>query len=547
MSLSSILDRLFFFERWCTLSKMSLNTISSLKAKAYPTFLANIKHYYHKISFAAIITKDDGTTEVIDLSDLIFNFKIFQLYNDFSFPVIAVSINLTPRQHTKIADNLDRTQFRLNLEKLEVTDLSDMNKLSEKSSEVVYKDLMLELSDYDKKRFRDESEQYAGGFEDALKIQIYMELFKAEHLVINKKPINGIYNNVKMDNLLIYLLSQAKQKILVQKSNRGSELIPQIVLPGKSLVQTMQYLQNVYGIYKSGLRLFFDFNRSYCLTHDIIENEPISEEEPLEYVNVVCYIGKSATETSGCYLDENTKTYYLLMPNSDQLFFADKSAKDIFGHKMVFQKNTQDSKTVDVTTLENKYKVENGTTKKKELITKTVTSETIYKVKSGDTLSKIAKDNNSTVAELAAYNNINNPNLIYTNQTIKIPTIAQQTVEVEVGLSETISGVEPDTKEEKVKYYYNNYTNAYAQDELLSLINRNELKYVGAFKNIDSFFLTMNKAFYLSFIDESYIDYEGMYEIEGIATVFTKAGHNIYETDTIVSFSRLTKDFLSFS
>ena len=43
-----------------------------------------------------------------------------------------------------------------------------------------------------------------------------------------------------------------------------------------------------------------------------------------------------------------------------------------------------------------------------------------YTVKSGDTLSKIAKDNNTTVEKLVKINNIKNANLIYTGQVIKL-------------------------------------------------------------------------------------------------------------------------------
>lgn len=48
-------------------------------------------------------------------------------------------------------------------------------------------------------------------------------------------------------------------------------------------------------------------------------------------------------------------------------------------------------------------------------------SNTIYVVKKGDTLSGIAKKYNTNYQLLATYNNINNPNLIYINQIIKIP------------------------------------------------------------------------------------------------------------------------------
>lgn len=44
-----------------------------------------------------------------------------------------------------------------------------------------------------------------------------------------------------------------------------------------------------------------------------------------------------------------------------------------------------------------------------------------YIIKRGDTLSQIAKDNNTTVSELAKINNISNPNLIYSGTTIEIP------------------------------------------------------------------------------------------------------------------------------
>lgn len=49
-----------------------------------------------------------------------------------------------------------------------------------------------------------------------------------------------------------------------------------------------------------------------------------------------------------------------------------------------------------------------------------VSSETIYIVKSGDTLSAIAKKYNTTYQKIAKDNNISNPNLIYPNQKLVI-------------------------------------------------------------------------------------------------------------------------------
>ena len=48
-------------------------------------------------------------------------------------------------------------------------------------------------------------------------------------------------------------------------------------------------------------------------------------------------------------------------------------------------------------------------------------TEEVYTVKSGDTLSAIARKYNTTYQKLAAYNGIANPNMIYAGQKIKIP------------------------------------------------------------------------------------------------------------------------------
>ena len=48
----------------------------------------------------------------------------------------------------------------------------------------------------------------------------------------------------------------------------------------------------------------------------------------------------------------------------------------------------------------------------------------IYTVKKGDTLSQIALNNNTTVANIANLNNIYNPNLIFIGQQLKIPLIS---------------------------------------------------------------------------------------------------------------------------
>lgn len=57
------------------------------------------------------------------------------------------------------------------------------------------------------------------------------------------------------------------------------------------------------------------------------------------------------------------------------------------------------------------------------------TSETVYTVKSGDTLSAIAAKYGTTYQTLAAYNGIANPNIIHVGQKIRIPSNSLRPVE----------------------------------------------------------------------------------------------------------------------
>ncbi|MBO8161161.1 MAG: LysM peptidoglycan-binding domain-containing protein [Thermosipho sp. (in: Bacteria)] len=62
------------------------------------------------------------------------------------------------------------------------------------------------------------------------------------------------------------------------------------------------------------------------------------------------------------------------------------------------------------------------TTRKQKYENTDVYSDITYTVKSGDTLWKIAKINNTTIDAIVKLNNITNPNLIITGQKLKIPT-----------------------------------------------------------------------------------------------------------------------------
>ena len=76
-----------------------------------------------------------------------------------------------------------------------------------------------------------------------------------------------------------------------------------------------------------------------------------------------------------------------------------------------------------------------------------------YTVSSGDTLSKIAKDNNTTVGELVTLNNIENPSLIRINQELILPDLPKENNSVDNAKNKSYTVVAGDTLNEIAKKY----------------------------------------------------------------------------------------------
>lgn len=68
------------------------------------------------------------------------------------------------------------------------------------------------------------------------------------------------------------------------------------------------------------------------------------------------------------------------------------------------------------------------------------TAETVYTVKSGDTLSAIAAKYGTTYQKLAAYNGITNPNIIHVGQKIKIPGTGTATANPQYTIYKVVRG-----------------------------------------------------------------------------------------------------------
>lgn len=100
----------------------------------------------------------------------------------------------------------------------------------------------------------------------------------------------------------------------------------------------------------------------------------------------------------------------------------------------------------------------------------TSSGETVYTVKAGDTLIKIASKYGTTYQKLAAYNGISNPNIIRVGQKIKIPGTASGGKSVEALAKEVIAGKWGNGAERKKRLQEAGYDYAAVQRKVNELL-----------------------------------------------------------------------------
>lgn len=133
-------------------------------------------------------------------------------------------------------------------------------------------------------------------------------------------------------------------------------------------------------------------------------------KKPTGFKNLTIWQSTSTGKIEGIPTAVDINTCYVNYPNKIK-----KAGMNGFKKTEISTKTTP---TKTETKTETK-KVETKPTTKVD--TKTIVEDFIYKAKFGDTLSKIAALYNTTYQKLAEYNNIKNPNFILPGQKIKIP------------------------------------------------------------------------------------------------------------------------------
>ena len=295
------------------------------------------------IQFFAVFS--DDTKAQKDLSAYITEFKIFNVFTDFVFPVLKIKLMLNYSTLKEITGDFSKIKFRLRIDKLKaLTEPSDFVEFQKTNiTEPYINDVILVPNDLSRAAFTDS--RYAQDNNDNIDAKydypLDLELFKKEHLDINKRTFNDSYSipngKITVKDVVSIIGENLGQEIVFIEPDNTKEY-DEIILIGSNFTQSIYYLQNVYGLYVTGVKVFFDFEKGYIIPRSLID---VPSDDGIK--DNIIYVGETSTENvyfSGTYKDNNNSCYHILSPFANNFQYKDVSTKELYGENIKIRSNS---------------------------------------------------------------------------------------------------------------------------------------------------------------------------------------------------------------
>jgi hypothetical protein len=274
----------------------------------------------------------------IDISRSMNDFTIHSYYEECVFPVFQIILYLNRATHQRIQLNASRVKFLLEIRKFDakITNEADVKKEYETS---ISNEVLIPF-DIDRTPLPISTDAAAGNPNFPLQLDCFLE----RHLLMNKKLINCVAKDVSVKDLILYALNFGKAKNVIFTLPENEETYDQILIPPLNMTNTIEYLQEVYGIFKSGLLVFFDIKYSYILKRDALSPPTIESGAYQDFESIFFELYDLRTlgpDTEGNFEDKAKKCYRIKTSVGQiQLSLADTSSREIGGEDVSFSSRT---------------------------------------------------------------------------------------------------------------------------------------------------------------------------------------------------------------
>jgi hypothetical protein len=300
--------------------------------------LGDLTRYKFRITQADLILPEDAG--VMSLIKSIVEIQVKgKVDGDEFFPVIGLGLRLNYELLLAFQKYTDDAKVVISIKRYRTIDSSDENSASEPPPPTdLWKQLEFRVIDFD--RSPTEQPAQAVETEERRDIEWTATLLSSKHLDINKAIFNDVYTETPVLPVVLHMLKTASgdaPKLIGNPDN--TKVYDQILVPPGNVISSLRYLQDAYGIYKGGMRLFFDLDRHYMLGADS------KVKEKTEYGEVHIFVTDkvdASSELNGVFEDTKNKTFQVKVQNAVAINRGGRATKEIFGSKLFVLSDSQE-------------------------------------------------------------------------------------------------------------------------------------------------------------------------------------------------------------
>jgi hypothetical protein len=212
---------------------------------------------------ASILNLENNQT--YDISRYVSEINIRKNFLAQSFPLVVINMITTQEYRDIMRDNDVSVR-------LQVSKYTDINQEAEQdNASITVEEIVLDTvvrsykKPYESTAARtEEDNENNNNQKDSIQLIPFQIVGIPEELVRkNRAIINEVYEDAKIDDILVNILSSVEDGPIFMDPSDNIEKERSLMIPPSNVIPAIKYIQEVHGIYNTGMSLFFDFDGTY--------------------------------------------------------------------------------------------------------------------------------------------------------------------------------------------------------------------------------------------------------------------------------------------
>jgi hypothetical protein len=309
----------------------------------------NLNRYKYEIILKCLATKDSD--EFIEIQRNLRDFTVFNLYDENVFPIYQFDFVFDKTTLRLIQDNAETIVFILSVKKYEIEPGNDSVSVTSDSNRYLIRDLVLKPYDIERTvlPITDDVNDDRGTTARNKNFRMVIPCLAYDHVQMNKGINSAVFNSAKLKDIILFFLNKYRIRNVLMSPPDNDKILEQILVPPLNMTNAIEFFQEIYGIYESGMRLFFDHNYSYILNKDFIKPVPTPPAGSKEWDTVFIELTDERLSTQdvyGYYEDWDNEIHRIKLVDETKIVTRDATTREIGGELIKFMSRTKENRNI---------------------------------------------------------------------------------------------------------------------------------------------------------------------------------------------------------